>query len=130
MGMTLSSRPWKMRVGAEPPCLRGVARSSLGYARPSMRHATTRNGYAWWYLDALSDDGAHGLTIILFIGGTPIVWAGPLSNWIAACDLMLGLDAHTVVLHVQRQRTAFGADGDAQPAGARGGKPCTRCKPM
>jgi glyoxylase-like metal-dependent hydrolase (beta-lactamase superfamily II) len=34
---------------------------------------------------------------ILFIGGTPIVWAGPLSNWIAACDLMLGLDAHTVV---------------------------------
>ena len=34
---------------------------------------------------------------ILFIGGTPIVWAGPLSNWIAACDLMLGLDADTVV---------------------------------
>ena len=27
---------------------------------------------------------------ILFIGGTPIVWAGPLSNWVAACDLMLG----------------------------------------
>ncbi len=25
-------------------------------------------GYAWWYLDALSDDGAHGLTIIAFIG--------------------------------------------------------------
>ena len=34
---------------------------------------------------------------ILFIGGTPIVWAGPLSNWIAACDLMLGLDVETVV---------------------------------
>lgn len=27
-----------------------------------------RNGYAWWYVDALSDDGAHGLTIIAFIG--------------------------------------------------------------
>jgi carotenoid 1,2-hydratase len=25
-------------------------------------------GYAWWYLDALSDDGAHGLTIIAFVG--------------------------------------------------------------
>ena len=25
---------------------------------------------------------------ILFIEGTPIVWAGPLSNWIAACDLI------------------------------------------
>jgi cyclase len=34
---------------------------------------------------------------ILFVGGTPIVWAGPLSNWIAACDLMLGLDVDTVV---------------------------------
>jgi len=34
---------------------------------------------------------------ILFIGGTPIVWAGPLSNWIAACDLMLGMDVDRVV---------------------------------
>ncbi len=34
---------------------------------------------------------------ILFIGGTPIVWAGPLSNWIAACDLLIDLDPETVV---------------------------------
>lgn len=34
---------------------------------------------------------------ILFIGGTPIVWAGPLSNWIAACDLMLGMEVEVVV---------------------------------
>jgi len=34
---------------------------------------------------------------ILFIGGTPIVWAGPLSNWIDACDLMLGMDVEHVV---------------------------------
>jgi glyoxylase-like metal-dependent hydrolase (beta-lactamase superfamily II) len=34
---------------------------------------------------------------ILFIGGTPIVWAGPLSNWVDACDLMLGMDIDTVV---------------------------------
>jgi cyclase len=34
---------------------------------------------------------------ILFIGGSPIVWAGPLSNWVAACDLMLELDVDTVV---------------------------------
>ncbi len=25
-------------------------------------------GYAWWYVDALSDDGHHGLTLIAFIG--------------------------------------------------------------
>ncbi len=34
---------------------------------------------------------------ILFIGGTPIVWAGPLSNWVAACDLMLAMDVATVI---------------------------------
>jgi glyoxylase-like metal-dependent hydrolase (beta-lactamase superfamily II) len=34
---------------------------------------------------------------ILFIGGTPIVWAGPLGNWVAACDLMLGMDVDQVV---------------------------------
>ena len=26
------------------------------------------NGYAWWYIDALSDDGQNGVTIIAFIG--------------------------------------------------------------
>lgn len=25
-------------------------------------------GYLWWYVDALSDDGRHGLTIITFVG--------------------------------------------------------------
>ncbi len=34
---------------------------------------------------------------ILFIGGTPIVWAGPVSNWIKACDLMLAMDIDVVV---------------------------------
>ncbi|CAM2838404.1 fumarylacetoacetate hydrolase family protein [Saccharomonospora xinjiangensis] len=34
---------------------------------------------------------------LLFVGCTPIVWAGPISNWIAACDTMIGLDVETVV---------------------------------
>lgn len=34
---------------------------------------------------------------LLFIGCTPIVWAGPIANWIAACDAMIALDAPTVV---------------------------------
>lgn len=34
---------------------------------------------------------------ILFVGGSPIVWTGPLSNWVAACDLMLAMDVETVV---------------------------------
>jgi len=34
---------------------------------------------------------------ILFVGGHPVVWAGPVSNWIAACERILALDATTVV---------------------------------
>lgn len=34
---------------------------------------------------------------ILFIEGTPIMWAGPVGNWIKACDLILGLDVETIV---------------------------------
>jgi 2-keto-4-pentenoate hydratase/2-oxohepta-3-ene-1,7-dioic acid hydratase in catechol pathway/glyoxylase-like metal-dependent hydrolase (beta-lactamase superfamily II) len=34
---------------------------------------------------------------LLFIGCTPIVWAGPIANWVAACDAMISLDAPTVV---------------------------------
>ena len=34
---------------------------------------------------------------ILFIGGTPIVWVGPLDNWIAACDLICQSDVEYIV---------------------------------
>jgi len=34
---------------------------------------------------------------ILFIGGHPAVWAGPVSNWIRACDLILSWDVETIV---------------------------------
>ena len=34
---------------------------------------------------------------ICFIEGTPIVWAGPLSRWVDACDLIVALDPEVVV---------------------------------
>lgn len=34
---------------------------------------------------------------ILFIGGTPIIWAGPVGNWIKACDMMLEMDVDVIV---------------------------------
>jgi cyclase len=34
---------------------------------------------------------------ILFIGSHPIAWQGPIARWIAACDLLLALDADTFV---------------------------------
>jgi glyoxylase-like metal-dependent hydrolase (beta-lactamase superfamily II) len=34
---------------------------------------------------------------IVFAGGHPAIWAGPVQNWIDACDLILGWDVATVV---------------------------------
>jgi glyoxylase-like metal-dependent hydrolase (beta-lactamase superfamily II) len=34
---------------------------------------------------------------ILFIEGTPLMWAGPIANWIAACDRIIELKATTIV---------------------------------
>jgi glyoxylase-like metal-dependent hydrolase (beta-lactamase superfamily II) len=34
---------------------------------------------------------------ILFIGSHPIMWEGPIKNWIRACDVVLGLDVDVVV---------------------------------
>ena len=34
---------------------------------------------------------------ILFIGGTPVVWVGPLDNWIAACDLICASDVDHII---------------------------------
>jgi len=34
---------------------------------------------------------------ILFIEGHPIMWAGPVANWIKACDLILSWEVETIV---------------------------------
>ncbi len=34
---------------------------------------------------------------IMFVGGHPAVWAGPVSNWVKACDRILAWDVETVV---------------------------------
>ena len=34
---------------------------------------------------------------ILFINGTPLVWDGPIRNWISACDRILELDCSVIV---------------------------------
>ena len=34
---------------------------------------------------------------LLFFGCTPIVWSGPIANWVKACDVMIALDASIVV---------------------------------
>jgi glyoxylase-like metal-dependent hydrolase (beta-lactamase superfamily II) len=34
---------------------------------------------------------------LLFVGGHPVLWAGPIENWIKACDYILSLDVDVVV---------------------------------
>ena len=34
---------------------------------------------------------------LLFVGGHPAIWAGPVSNWIKACEAILDMDVDTVV---------------------------------
>jgi glyoxylase-like metal-dependent hydrolase (beta-lactamase superfamily II) len=45
----------------------------------------------------LPDDGVVFTGDILFHGGHPIVWAGPVANWMAACDRIVALAPAVVV---------------------------------
>lgn len=70
------SDPWALLRGREHPPRRG--RPDGGAFRPASRRLPAQGprfdvrvdaqGYAWWYVDATSADGAYGLTIIAFIG--------------------------------------------------------------
>jgi cyclase len=45
----------------------------------------------------LPDDGVVFTGDILFHGGHPVVWSGPVANWVAALDRIMALGAATVV---------------------------------
>jgi carotenoid 1,2-hydratase len=68
--------PWALLRGRGDPSGRGGADGRLVGAvgepratvRPWFDEAVAPQGYRWWYVDAISDDGRHGLTIIAFIG--------------------------------------------------------------
>jgi carotenoid 1,2-hydratase len=63
---------------------------------PAFDQPVPANGYAWWYVDAFSDDGRHGLAIIAFVGSvfSPYyAWARRrgAADPLAHCALNLGL---------------------------------------
>ncbi len=45
----------------------------------------------------IPEDRVVFLADLLFVGGHPAVWAGPIGNWIAVCDRVLGMDVDVVV---------------------------------
>lgn len=50
---------------------------------PRFDLSVARGGYVWWYVDALSQDGRHGITLIAFIGSvfSPYyAWARRVGN--------------------------------------------------
>jgi carotenoid 1,2-hydratase len=68
--------PWALlREGDHPSVRRGpdgrLIRSAGGcdyQTHPRFDAPVPAGGYSWWYIDALSDDGRHGLTLIAFLG--------------------------------------------------------------
>ena len=64
-----------LRRGRDAPLGRGpdgrlvrAARGEDTGSGPRFDLAIGPGGYAWWYIDAISADGRHGLTIIAFLG--------------------------------------------------------------
>jgi len=55
--------------------------------------AHTKSDLAVW----VPDQGVLFSSDLLFIQGTPILWSGPVENWVAACDRMLDLKPKVVV---------------------------------
>lgn len=45
----------------------------------------------------IPDDSTVFTGDILFIDGTPLIWAGPVGNWLRACDEILAMGAETIV---------------------------------
>ena len=64
-----------------------------------MSTAASRQGLSPLFFQACSAPSSKILYTgdIVFNEGTPISWAGPMSSWVKACDLILGLDVEVVV---------------------------------
>ena len=64
--------------GAPMAALSGRQAAMRVMAGPCFDQEVAPGGYAWWYVDAISDDRQHGLTVIAFIGSvfSPILCLG------------------------------------------------------
>lgn len=60
--------PWALLRRGEDDRLVRAPGARDSDAHPRFDAPVPAGGYSWWYVDALSDDGQHGLTVIAFIG--------------------------------------------------------------
>jgi carotenoid 1,2-hydratase len=79
-------------------------------------------GYAWWYVDAVSDDGAHALTIIAFVGSvfSPYYawtdWRDPLNH--CAFNVALYGQRTSRWTMTERRRSALARNADTLQIGS------------
>ncbi len=89
---------------------------SLGFTQ-----SVRPGGYAWWYVDGLSDDGQYGLTIIAFIGSvfSPYyAWAGRRDpeNHVSLNVALYGRRGRRWAM-TERSRDALGRDAESLSIG-------------
>jgi len=58
--------PCGRRFGSPDPA--NLSASLIGDRGPRFDLPIAASGYSWWYIDAISDDGRHALTVIFFLG--------------------------------------------------------------
>ena len=81
------------QASAVPTAAPSRGREASG--RPRFDAPVPDGGYLWWYLDALSDDGTHGLSIIAFVGSvfSPYyAWARARGGGVAPADQFCALN--------------------------------------
>ena len=87
-------------TGIEPPRVTETFNSTMSLTVGDRRVDLIEVGPAHTAGDVLvhlPDDDVVFTGDILFIGGTPIVWNGPISNWMKACDLITDMGCSAIV---------------------------------
>ncbi|MEI6642159.1 MAG: hydratase [Novosphingobium sp.] len=85
--------PWALlHPGPDEPLVRAHGGRDSD-AHPRFDAPVPPGGYSWWYVDALSDDGRHGLTLIAFIGSvfSPYFKRSGRGNPLDHCALNIAL---------------------------------------
>ena len=85
-----------IEVGPPTKTFRGVLETDAG-GRSVFLHEVGPAHTRGDVIAHLPDSGVVFTGDILFIGGTPIVWAGPVANWVAACRFIRTLAPSVVV---------------------------------
>ena len=67
-GALLRARGDPSGSGRADGCLVRTAGGANDRTGPRFDAAVPAGGYSWWYIDAISEDAQHGLTIIAFLG--------------------------------------------------------------